>query len=584
MLCPSFDPIGRPEKGSGRTDVGTPRVGEAPELERAIIIGRASNQTMDHIVDALGCIPADDRDTWIEIGHALASLKGSEQEAAARMAWIDWSRTSEKWCEDDADRWDGFQTRDSTYLSVFHLAEQHGWKNPAKASLETERERSLRIGREGEHRVPTQRVMSGSEMLEELVFLADGARVAFLHEPRFAQPFNEFKHFSAASVDTVEGKNASRKVHRAALWLEHPERKTVRTQTFAPGRGPICENPDGDIALNTWRPRVAAAPSNWSDIAAPFFEHVAYLVPDERERERFLDWLAHIEQEPGTLPHSHYLLVAKQTGIGRNWLAYALARCFAGYTALGFDLAESLRSGFNGALSQRLLAVVDELHEGGPGASTRAGAEKLKSLLTEATRRINPKYGRVTTEFNACRFLLFSNHEAALPLAENDRRVVVLENPAARQSPDYYAKLYRLLNEPGLGASLAEAFRRRDISRFNPGEIAPMNAAKARTIRAGRSEMEAAIRDLAADWPSDCITSGSLQLAVQFALGGRIGSTQGTCVAAGLVKYDGRVKVAGSAAHVWILRNPSKWAGARPAEVAAEVLRGEDQERAAEFA
>jgi hypothetical protein len=548
-------------------------------------IGQATDETLDDLRSALAAVPADERGTWVEVGIALSSLKGTEHETAARELWEDWSRSSDAFRDGDERQWDTFEAHEATFRKVFALAQEHGWQNPAKVLLETERERSMRIGREGEHQIPTQRVMTGTEMLEELVFIADGSRVAFLHEPRFAVPFGDFKNLTAASADKVKAvKGPARKVLRAALWLESPDRKTVRAQTFAPGAAPICDSPDGDVSLNLWRPRKEAAPGNWAELVVPFFDHVAYLVPNPAERERFLDWLAHIEQQPGVLPHSHYLLVAKQTGIGRNWLAYALARCFAGYTALGFDLAESLRTGFNGALSQRLLAVVDELHEGGPGAATRAGAEKLKSLLTESTRRINPKYGRQHTEFNACRFLMLSNHEDALPLAENDRRVVVVENPGERRSPDYYAGLYRLLEAPGFGAALGAAFRARDISSFNPGEIAPMNAAKARTIRAGRSEMEAAIRSLAAEWPAECITSSELQLNVQLALGGRIGSTQGTCVAAGLVKYEARVKVAGVASHVWILRNAGKWSGSRPAAVAAEVLRGEAANAAEEFA
>lgn len=441
--------------------------------------------------------------------------------------------------------------------------------------LETQRERAARIGREGEHTVPTQRVMTGTEMLEELMFIADGSRVSFVGEPRFVLPYEEFKRFTAGSVEltkTAAGRSA--KVHRAALWVESPERKTVRCQTFAPGRAGVCVSPDNVLAQNLWRPRAAAVPADWREISAPFFEHVAYLVPEAAERERFLDWLAHIEQDPGTLPSTHYLLVAKQTGIGRNWLAYAMARVFAGHTALGFDLGEALRTGFNGALSQTLLAVVDELHEGGPGGSNKPAAEKLKSMLTEATRRVNPKYGRQHVEFNCTRFLMFSNHEAALPLADNDRRVVVIENPGMRRSGDYYARLYALLDHPDLGAALAEAFRQRDIAAFNPGEVAPMSAAKARTIRAGRSEVEQAVRDVAGEWPSDCITSSRLHLEVSEALGGKVANTQGVCVAAGLMKYPGRVKVAGRASHVWALREQRAWASAAPADVAAEVLRG----------
>lgn len=447
--------------------------------------------------------------------------------------------------------------------------------------LETEAERSARIGREGTHQAPTQRVMTGTEMLEELVYIADGARVSFAAEPRYALPFNEFKSLTAGSLDTV----GKRRVHRAQRWLESPDRKTVRTQTFAPGRPAMCVSPDNVPAQTLWLPRIEEACANWRELVAPFFEHVAYLVPIFEERERFLDWLAHIEQAPGVLPSTHYLLVAKQTGIGRNWLAYALARAFAGHTALGFDLGEALRSGFNGALSQKLLAVVDELHEGGPGGMGKPVAEKLKSMLTEATRRVNPKFGRQHVEFNCCRFLMFSNHESALPLAENDRRVVVLENPSARRDAGYYGRLYAMLETPGLGAALAAAFRARDIGRFNPGEVAPMSEAKARTIRAGRSEVEQAVRDVASEWPSACITSTRLQHAVSEALGsGKSWSTQGACVAAGLVKFAGRVKVGGIPSHVWLLRDQRRWAGLVPADVAAEVLRGEAETCAGEFA
>lgn len=571
------DGKGQSASASGAPGADANQVDNDRQLDRAIARDRVTSDTIVELDSALAVIDLTKRPVWIRVGHALASLKGTPYEDDVRELWVKHSMRSPAYNEGDESRWDTInRVADITYLTVFALAQEKGWKNPRKATLETERERSSRIGREGEHQVPTQRVMTGSEMLEELVYIADGARVGFIAEPRFALPFGDFRHFTAASVEVVKGpRGAARKVPRATLWLESIDRKTVRTQTFAPGRARICQSPDDELALNLWVPRSAAVPENWRELAQPFFDHVAYLVPREAERARFLDWLAHIEQAPGVLPHTHYLLVTRQTGIGRNWLAYALARAFPGYTALGFDLAESLRSGFNGALSQRLLAVVDELHEGGPGGTSKPVAEKLKSLLTEATRRVNPKYGRQHVEFNCCRFLMFSNHEAALPLAENDRRVVVIENPAERQSADYYARLYRLLDDPGLGAALAHAFRQRDITRFNPGEVAPMSDAKARTIRAGRSELEQAVRDIAADWPAECITSGRLHAAVADTVGGRVASTQGVAVAAGLVKFARRVKVGGVAQHVWILRNARDWSQEEPAKVAAEVLRGE---------
>lgn len=562
------------------TQQRTAAPGHADDMDRQIALDTVDEETIDDIRSALEAFSdedADDYDVWCsQVGQALKSLAQAGHDDDASALWHEFSARSSRYdAAQAAAKWSGFNPTSITYRSIFTWAAERGWRNPRSAELETERERSVRIGREGEHAAPVQRIWTGSELLGELVFIADGSRVAPLNSPRDAQPLHEFKALTAASKEVVKGKRGQRAVHRVDLWLESAERKTVRTTTFAPGKPAICESPEGDTSLNLWQPRRAATPDSWEDLSRPFFDHVRYLVPVEAERERFLDWLAHIEQEPGTLPHSHYLLIARQTGIGRNWLGYALARAFAGYTALGFDLPETLRSGFNGALSQRLLAVVDELHEGGPGGMNRSVAEKLKSLLTEQTRRVNPKYGRQHVEFNCCRFLMFSNHAAALPLAENDRRVVVIENPSERRPAQYYAELYRLLNTPGFGAALAEAFRRRDIGRFNPGEVAPMSEAKAKTIRAGRSEMEQAVRDIAAEWPAECITSSRLQSAVAESLGGRVGNLQGVCVAAGLVKREGRVKVAGVAAHVWILRDHGKWVAAVSSDVAAEVRRGE---------
>lgn len=449
--------------------------------------------------------------------------------------------------------------------------------------LETEVERAKRVEREksrtigeGAAGLPVQGLMSGTEMLEDLVFLSEGSRVSRVSDPRFVLSFGDFKATTEASATFVKSPSG-RKLKRAnaQLWLEHPERKTVRTQTFAPGGPALCMSPDHVPAQNLWVPRSTVAPNNWRELSAPFFDHVEYLVPVAAERARFLDWLAHIEERPGELPSTHYLMVASQTGIGRNWLAYALARAFPGHTALGFDLAAALKSGFNGSLSMKLLAVVDELHEGGPGGAHTAAAERLKSMLTEATRLINPKHGRQHTEFNCSRFLMFSNHAAALPLAENDRRVIVIENPTTRRSEVYFTELYALLSEPDFGPALAEALRQRDITGFNAGAPAPMSEAKARTIRAGRTEVEQAIRDIAREWPSACITSSRLSLAVAETLGGKSFSVQAACVAAGLVKYGGRVKVASVPSHVWVLRDSLTWAGAMPLDVAAEVLRGQ---------
>jgi primase-polymerase (primpol)-like protein len=139
---------------------------------------------------------------------------------------------------------------------------------------------------------------------------------------------------------------------------------------WVPGAKKICSPPEAvegaKTAFNTWAglsppPKI---PKDWKKRAKPFVDHVAFLVPVKSERERFLQWLAHIIQRPEVLPHTYFLMTAKKTGIGRNLLSSMIVRVLRGHVAAGVALPELLDGGFTGRLSRKLLAIVDEAREG----------------------------------------------------------------------------------------------------------------------------------------------------------------------------------------------------------------------------
>lgn len=557
---------------------------------------------LERLAGALEALPNEDLEyeAWLKvILSAHEASGGSEEGRALARAW---SMKSAKHCDEVFDRnvWDwasGAPVKDKVVPAeyVYGLAARGGWVDPwllaafpdldAEEREARERARAEAIGRHGALEPPSfiQEQLLTEQMLERLIYIADGARVAMRDAPALVLPFTEASRMLAASVNVHEGARGGRRLEkRIDLWLADRHRLTVHTQTFAPGQGEFCYSPEGAPAQNLWQPRERrrfspTAPEDWRERAQPFFDHVAYLAPNEAERERFLDWLAHAEQRPGTLPQTHYLMIAHETGIGRNWLSYALAQVWAGYVAIGFDLAESMRNGFNGGLSKKILACVDELHEAGTGPEAARVGEKLKSMLTEKTRMINPKYGRQHTEFNCCRFLMFSNHDAALPLAENDRRVIVIQNPALRRDADYYDRLYKLIDDPTFIGSVIRALQVRDISGFNPGAVAPMSVAKMAVVNASRNEIVQALRDLASTWGSDCITAADLKREASELSGidaSKLGRITHPAQQAGLRAYSKVVKVEGRATRVWILRNPTVWSDAKAADLAAEVLRG----------
>jgi hypothetical protein len=462
----------------------------------------------------------------------------------------------------DVTPWEKFQYRDTP------AEQQRQFREESKAIGE---------GKSGAHLPP--HFASLDEMVEQAIFIADGSWVTLRSDPRIAWAFPDFKNLTKAY--TVQTGLQGRPLLLANAWLQHPRRPTVHTRTFLAGGPLFCRSPDDHPAVNTWRePARVPPPQDWQERSEPFFEHVRFLAPDATERDLLLDWLAHIEQRPGELPHVHFLMFTAMQGVGRNLLAAVLARVWPGTVALDVDLPALLDGGFNGRLSRKLLAVVNEVREGA-GPNQYRHADRLRTLLTDETRAINPKYGRQAVEWNSTRWLMFSNHEAAIPLDRFDRRVVVVRNPDQPRDAAYYSRLYALVRDPEFPASVREALRLRDISGFQVGMHAPLTAAKRAVIDASASEADLTMREIVKTHPADCITGSALtaQLFGLDASRAERSSIRWVAARVGATRLARRVQFDRRQEWVWILRNPEQWAAASDQAICAEIWRGLKRER-----
>ncbi len=424
--------------------------------------------------------------------------------------------------------------------------------------------------------------LSLEEMLERCVLIASGGHVAYVTEERtMSLSIKDFSTLTAASHTCIEEQTqygtSRKKTQTVELWKKNKRRKDAMSVTFRAGAPIFTSNPQGEKCVNTWRPIKRC--SSQFDIAA-LHEHLEYLFPDATEREAFLDWLAHIEQKPGELPHYGWLHIAEKTGTGRNWLASLLSRVFRGYVAPNVDLPALLDSSFNSELGGRVLAIVDEIREGASEGSYRH-AERLKSMINAETRTINNKYGLKYTEVNACRWLIFSNHRNALPLKDSDRRFRVVMHSADPRPAQVYECLYALLNEPQFINAVGMFLRKRDISHFKPGERPPMNAAKQAAIVASKSLLVQSAEDVVKIWPTDIITYKD---AFELLCADTQATSTTTTASLRHAMEDAeaspwerngvrRVKINGSPQRLWILRNHSKWQTKTAEEVRTEVLR-----------
>jgi hypothetical protein len=366
-----------------------------------------------------------------------------------------------------------------------------------------QRERTRMIG-DGSDEIPSTEIFTVDEMLARFVYIKDGEQVSDRYRLQSRLLLKEFRNATAgSSQDVVIINKVPKRTPCVELWLRHPDRLDAETVTFRAGHGEMTTAPNGQSALNLWAPPVRTeAPADWAEQSRVFVDHISWLFGEHSEA--FLDWLAHIEQKPGQLPHFGWLHISKVHGKGRGWISSVLARLWRGNVAASFDLVATLVNGFNGRLSRCLLAIVDEIHEG--GNSTYRHAQTLRQMVTAEERLINKKYGRQHVEWNSLRWLIFSNHISAIPLDENDRRFYVVDHDGPVRPPEYYSSLYAKLEDPQFISSLAKYLQSRDISGFNPGASPPITAAKKALIAASMSEYDTVLAEMAERWPVDVIS------------------------------------------------------------------------------
>jgi hypothetical protein len=410
------------------------------------------------------------------------------------------------------------------------------------------------------------------QMLEHFVHIARGPLVVDLRNTYRRLRVGEFHAYYAHCLQWFDNKP----VPISKLWAKSEERMTADCLTFHPGEPQfyterdlrhfnIWERPDwpqGDIAL-----------------AAPFLEHLEYLIPNDRARSDFIDWLAHAQQCPASRPHFHFLLVAQQQGTGRSWIAEVMRRLWGERHATEVDLHKLLDDSFNSILSAKIMVAVQEVRV--PADERYQHKDRLKSLFTDSVITINEKHEPRWTERFVARFLMFTNRDDALPLAENDRRVYVVRCADEPRDERYYIRLYDRLNDTDFLTAVWQLLRERDLSGFNPGARAPLTEIKEQMIQTGRTDEQQDAIEFAQACPHEVIAADDLMQVLVPALEdepardrkARIAAVTAVLREVGIQTRKGKVWIDDQMTRVWILRNASKWTVATSALIREGAMR-----------
>lgn len=193
------------------------------------------------------------------------------------------------------------------------------------------------------------------------------------------------------------------------------------------------------------------APCEQGDVT-PFLDHVTKLLPDARDREILLSYMAACIQHKGhKIQWAPVIQGAEGNGktIFTMILMHALGRP---YTHL--PQAEDIDNKFNSWLVGKLFIGVEEIYVPGHRANV---LETLKPMITNADIGVQFKGADQVTKDICCNFLFTTNHKDAIPLTVDNRRYAIFYTAQQDHagilrdgmSGDYFPNLYGWLNAGG---------------------------------------------------------------------------------------------------------------------------------------
>jgi len=223
------------------------------------------------------------------------------------------------------------------------------------------------------------------------------------------------------------------------IWRSSTDRREHKGVIFDPSAKPWEE---GDF-INLWKGfRLEPKKADWS----LFREHISTIISKEHH-EWILQWMARIVQNPGGKRPGTVIVLRGPQGTGKGMFANIFGSLI-GPMEYYFSVNKigDLTGKFNEDLKTALLLFIDEATWGGD----KETAGVLKSLVTEPTRRIEPKGINAFHVENYLNLIIASNNKWVVPGGGNERRFLVLDIPDDKQQDKaYFGKLLEQMYSKG---------------------------------------------------------------------------------------------------------------------------------------
>lgn len=181
--------------------------------------------------------------------------------------------------------------------------------------------------------------------------------------------------------------------------------------------------------------------------------------------EYVIHFLAHMLQFPEVKPGIMLVLLGGQ-GTGKGTVFKLLSRIWP-QTILMVNQVDHVTGNFNAALELHYVVCMDEALFAGD----KKALDRLKSLITEPTCRIEQKYQPSRTIDSYHRFFAASNHDRFANIELDDRRFLFLRPSSKHQNNfHYFNQIHRDLENPAVIGAFVYHLMNLDLTDFNVRE------------------------------------------------------------------------------------------------------------------
>ena len=211
--------------------------------------------------------------------------------------------------------------------------------------------------------------------------------------------------------------------------------------------------------LNTW-PGINCEPEE-GDIQ-PWLDLIEYLIPDPKERDVVINWLAHIVQNPHIKPNWQIIHLGDKRN-GKDSMYQPMMLILK--TSAGEVKHENINSVFNGYLQGKKFLLFQEIYQ----PDNRQFVNDLKTIAAGTAggeMLINPKYGKQHMQANAAGFVAMSNHRVPMSIDENEGRYFCVASFIKPLEERFYQHYHEWLSGGGY-RSIYGFLLNRDLSNFN---------------------------------------------------------------------------------------------------------------------